>query len=434
MIIGIDASRANREHKSGTEWYSYYLIKYFAQFDAENQYILYSDTPLRGGLLDLTKLGIEDEGRRDEPVYDGRGYQVIKSPHGNFKGSILRWPFPYLWTLGRLSFEMIRHKPDILFVPAHSLPLFRGRKTVNTIHDVSFRERGAGYIFERKRLGPIQSRLAKMAVGLLVRLFTLGRYSANALDYLDWSTVYSLKHSDKIITVSNHSRQQIIKAYECDSKTICRSGKIKVVHNGFNDLIYKKIDSEGKIDEVLRKYGIRKPYLLYTGRLERKKNTPFLIESFAKAKNRDHSIKEKLVLVGDASFGYDEVKYLTHQYGLSSEVVTTGWVPEADMPYIFNGATAFIFPSVYEGFGIPALQALNCGLPAALSDIPVLREVVGDAALFFDPNDKEKASEVIAKLLTDKDLRKELSDKGLARAKDFSWEKCAKETLKELLS
>lgn len=434
MIIGIDASRANREHKSGTEWYSYYLIKYFAHLDAVNQYILYTDSPLQGGLLDLSKTGVENENIKEKPKYDAKGNQLIKSPHGNFRGSVLRWPVPYLWTLGRLSLEMLWHKPDLLFVPAHGLPLVRPKKTVNTIHDVSFREDGAHYIFEKKKLGPRSSRLARKLINFLVRFATRGKYAANAFDYLDWSTVYSLKNSNKIITVSNYSRNQIIRVYKCDSDDVCQSKKIKVIHNGFNDLIYKKINDQQKISEVLNKYGISQPYILYTGRLERKKNTPFLIEAFAKAKARNSEIKEKLVLVGDASFGYDEVKYLTDQYGLSADVLMTGYVPEIDMPYIFNGASAFVLPSIHEGFGIPALQALNCGVPAALSDIPVLREVAGDTALFFNPLDKEDAAEKIVQITTNSKLRRELAEKGPVRAKDFSWEKCARETLDFLLS
>jgi hypothetical protein len=98
MIIGIDASRANRTHKSGTEWYSYYLIKYFAQLDKENQYILYSDRPLSGGLKDLTVPDFSLEDNEKEPKYDAAGYQIIKSPHRNFKAKILHWPFSYFWT------------------------------------------------------------------------------------------------------------------------------------------------------------------------------------------------------------------------------------------------------------------------------------------------------------------------------------------------
>lgn len=433
MIIGIDASRANREHKSGTEWYSYYLIKYFAQLDSANQYILYTDKPLQGGLLDLTKIGVDDENLKEIPRYDDKGYQIIKSPHNNFRGNVLKWPVPYLWTLGRLSLEMLVNRPDILFVPAHGLPLIMAKKTINTIHDVAFREEGANYIFEKNKLGPKSGYWMKKIVNATVRFLTFGKYRANAFDYLDWSTIYSLKHSDKIITVSNYSREQIIKTYKCDSDTICRSLKIKVIYNGFNNLIYKKIDDTTKVDEVLKKYGISKPYILYNGRLERKKNTPFLIEAFAKAKIRNHFMKEKLVLVGDASFGYDEVKYLTDQYGLSEDVIMTGWVPEVDLPYIMNGAQAFIFPSIHEGFGIPVLQAMGCGVPVMISDIPVLREVAEEAALFFNPHDKEDAAQKIALLLADENLRKDLALKGFIRAKDFSWEKCARETLDCLL-
>jgi glycosyltransferase involved in cell wall biosynthesis len=433
MVIGIDASRANREHKSGTEWYSYYLIKYFAQFDAENQYILYTDTPLRGGLLDLTDVGVDGEGTTDRPVFDEKGFQIIQSPHNNFRGLVLRWPFKYFWTLGRLSLEMAFNAPDILFVPAHGLPLVHPKKTINTIHDVSFREKGASYIFEKKRLGPGSRRLVRKIVNYSVRFLTLGKYGANAFDYLDWSTINALKRSEKIITVSNYSRGQIIKNYQCDDKDVCRSNKIKVVHNGFNNLIYKKITDQSAVNSVLDKYGISRPYLLYVGRLERKKNTPFLIEAFAKARKK-FNIKEKLVLVGDASFGYDEAKYLIYQYGLLKDVILTGWVPEVDMPEIFNGATAFILPSIHEGFGIPALQAMNCGVPAILSDIPVMREIADDAAMFFDPKDKEKAAMAIGDVLTNEKLRKDLINKGLLRAQGFSWEKCAKETLKTILS
>ncbi len=432
MIIGIDASRANREHKSGTEWYSYYLIKHFAQLDDKNQYVLYTDVPLRSGLSNLT--GVQDDEFDSRPVFDEKGYQIIKSPHNNFKGLVLRWPLPYFWTLGRLSLEMLFKSPDVLFVPAHGLPLIHPKKTINTIHDVSFREKDAPYIFEKKRLGPGSRRLVRKVVNLSVRLLTLGKYGANAFDYLDWSTINALKHSEKIITVSKYSRDQIMKNYKCDEKDICRSNKIKAIYNGFNNLIYRKMGDKSEVDSVLSKYGIDRPYLLYVGRLERKKNTPFLIEAFAKAKIKNPGIKEKLVLVGDASFGYDEVKYYIYQYGLSHDVIMTGWIPEEDMPAIFNGATAFILPSVHEGFGIPALQAMNCAVPVALSDIPVMREVAEDAALFFDPKNKEVAAEAITKILTDEGLRRELIEKGLVRASDFSWEKCAKETLKTIIS
>ena len=150
MIIGIDASRANRERKSGTEWYSYYLIKRLAKLDAKNQYILYTDKPLKGGLLDLI---CDDCDKMGEEVKTNKGgFQEIKSPHNNFKAKILKWPFNFFWTQGRLSIEMLFNKPDVLFIPAHTLPIIHPAKSVVTIHDVGFeRDRR---LYRQEQMGP----------------------------------------------------------------------------------------------------------------------------------------------------------------------------------------------------------------------------------------------------------------------------------------
>ncbi|HTX87233.1 MAG TPA: glycosyltransferase family 1 protein [Candidatus Nanoarchaeia archaeon] len=420
MLIGIDASRANRTHKSGTEWYSYYLIKYFARLDKENQFILYTDQPLSPDLVDLTTLDFLPPNQDSEPAYDAGGYQIIKSPHHNFKGKVLRWPFSYFWTLGRLSLFMITNKPDVLFIPAHGIPLARPKRTVNTIHDVAFK-REAG-VYEENKLGPRRGRGSRM-INFLVRLLTGGRYGANSTDYLNWSTEYSLKHSDRIITVSQSTKDEILKVYRADDS------KITVIHNGFNDRLYKKINDEKKIGEVLEKYGLIRPYFLYVGRLEKKKNTPLLIEAFVKFKHHYADRPEKLALIGDASFGFDEIKYIVHEFGLQNEVIMPGWANEEDIAYIFNGAAAFILPSLHEGFGITVLQALACGVPTVASDIPVLREVAGGAAIYFDPRDKDNLAEAMEKIVADGALRAKLIARGLERAKEFSWEKCAKETL-----
>jgi glycosyltransferase involved in cell wall biosynthesis len=320
MIIGIDASRANRTHKSGTEWYSYYLIKYFAQLDKDNQFILYTDQPLSADLADLTTLDFIGQEKKDfQPEYDQDGFQIVKSHHNNFKAKILHWPFTYFWTLGRLSLEMLLARPDILFIPAHGIPLLRPKKTVNTIHDVAFKREAA--LYEENKLGPEKGR-GRRVINLIVRFFTLGKYGATSTDYLNWSTVYSLKHSTKIITVSRFTRAEIIKIYKCAEE------KIKVVHNGFNDLLYKKIDDQDQIAKVLNKYGIIRPYLLYVGRLEKKKNTPLLLEAFVKLKHYHPGLPEKLVLIGDASFGFDEIKYIVHEFGLQNEVIMPGWTAE----------------------------------------------------------------------------------------------------------
>lgn len=426
MLIAIDASRANRRHKSGTEWYSYYLIKELARLDSKNQYILYTDKPLVGGLADLSNNNVEVEDVNSIPVFDKKGFQIIKSPYGNFRGRVLRWPFSSFWTLIRFSLQMIIDRPDVLFVPAHGLPLWRSGKVVNTIHDVAFLNKPDDNVYERKNLGSNRNQCFRKIINIFVKIFTFGRFCADSLDYLNWSTQYSLKKSDLILTVSEYAKKEIISHYPW-----CDSSKIRVVYNGYNKEYFKRENSE-EVFDVLKKYGLTKPYILYVGRLERKKNTPALIEAFAKLKQRRPELKEKLVLVGDASFGYNDIRCLIDQYELSSDVVMPGWIKESDLPLIFSGASAYVLPSLYEGFGITVLQALASGLPTAVSDIEVLREVAGEAAIFFDPSSKNDMSSAMEKLLTDNDLRDNLTKKGLERAKEFGWDKCAEKTLRLL--
>jgi glycosyltransferase involved in cell wall biosynthesis len=424
MLIGIDASRANREHKSGTEWYSYHLIKQLAHLDPKNRYILYTDKPLQRGLSDLDNLNISSPGKEENIQVDKKGYQAIRSPYDNFTAKVLEWPFSYFWTLGRLSWEMLfGKKPDILFIPAHSLPYFHPKNTIVTIHDVAFKK--AEKLYRVSELGA-ESKRGKRLVNFFVTLFTLGKYSATSLDYLNWSTKFSLRRAKKVITVSKFSKQEILENYKC------APDKIKVIHNGYNSELYRKINNKEKIDQKLDKYGLRSPYILYVGRLERKKNVPALVEAFGIAKMENRDFSYKLVLVGDADYGYDEIKCLIEEYNLNDEVLMPGWVKEADLPYIYNGAIAFVFPSRHEGFGIPVLQALACGVPVAASYITPLREVGGDGALYFDPCDTDSISGALQKITMDKNLREELVAKGYDRVKSFSWKRTAEETLKEI--
>jgi glycosyltransferase involved in cell wall biosynthesis len=404
MTIGIDASRANRVYKTGTEWYSYYLIKNFAEIDSVNQYILYSDQPFSEDLKEIIDV------------------------HPNFTGQVLRWPWQYFWTLGRLTLEMIWHRPQVLFVPAHSIPFIHPRRTITTIHDIAFKKEEKVYTEQTVDRGHY---FFRYLIVLIIKqfLFLTGKgFKYDATAYLDWSTRYALQHAKKIITVSHNTKAEIEAVYKT------KGDKIKVIHNGYDDSFYKKIENKGAVNQILDKYGLNFPYLLSVGRLEKKKNIPMLIEALALLKENHPEIKAKLVLIGQAGFGYDEIKYIIEEYNLNSEVMMLGWVSEADLPAIYNGAAAFVFPSRHEGFGIPVMQALACGLPTAVSDIPVLREVAGEAAIYFDKDRKEDIAEKLRTIIVDENLRSKLTENGLKRAEQFSWKKCAEETLREIKS
>jgi len=397
MVIGIDASRANRKNKTGTEWYSFYLIKNLAKIDNNNRYVLYLDTDPGIELL-----------------------QIIKD-HWNFSYKVLNWPLTSFWTLGRLSLEMLFKRPDVLFVPAHGIPLIHPKKTINTIHDVAFVRELNIY---REEAPKASTKFRRRALKFIIRLITLGKYEGNSLEYLNWSTSFALNHASKIITVSNFTKEEILSYYPKTKANI-----ISVVHNGYPEDLFNKSRNEEEITAVLNKYNITKPYYLYVGRLEKKKNTSFLVEALSIIRSDYPQIKEKLVLIGNASYGYDEVKYAIEEFNLGKEVIMPGWVEEVDMPNIFKGASAFIFPTRHEGFGIPVLQSLACGTVTAVSDIPVLHEVAGEAVVYFDQNDKRAIAEAMVKLVLDKDLQQQLTIKGLEQAKKFSWLTCAQETL-----
>lgn len=397
MVIGIDASRANIKHKTGTEWYSFYIIKYLVKIDKDNKYILYLNKSASKELLLIIK---------DNP---------------NFSIKILSWPFSSFWTLGRLSLEMIFHAPDLLFVPAHVLPLVLPKKVLTTIHDIAFTRESNLYRYETAK---VSNKLTKKFISLFATLITKGKYKANSVDYLQWSTIFALHKATKIITVSDFTKEEILRVYSNTDKE-----KLLVVHNGFNNNLYHQINNINKIEEVLSKHGIEFPYFLYIGRLEKKKNTSYLIEGFAIAKENNPNLKEKLILIGMAGYGYDETRYVIEEFNLNKEVFMLGWVDEKELPYIYNGARAFVFPSRHEGFGIPIIQSLACGIPTIASNLTVFKEIAGDSVLYFDKNNKKEIANSLERISSDNKLREELIVKGLKVVKKYSWRKCAEETL-----
>ncbi|MEA3449573.1 MAG: glycosyltransferase family 1 protein [Patescibacteria group bacterium] len=424
MIIGIDASRANRRRKTGTEWYSYYLIRWLAKLDHKNNYILYTNKPLDGGLLDLGTKNYTPGESIGKIRFDKQGYQIIKSPGNNFKAKVLRWPFTYFWTQGRLSLEMLFYRPDVLFIPAHALPLIHPKKSVLTIHDIGYNERGDAY--NRHDMGRGKEALPGF-LNFLVRIFTCGKYQANALDYLRWSSNHALKKSKQIISISNFTKKTITEIYG-------REKNITVIPNGYNAYLYKKINNKDKIEQTKKRYGIDGSYLFYIGRIERKKNISALIEAYAIMKDQNKNIKEKLVLVGDASYGFDEIKYVIRQFDLLNDVIMPGWVNEDDIPYLYNGATAFVFPSLYEGFGIPLLQAMACETPIVASNKTSIPEVTAGAALLFNPDFVCTMADALSQICQGKKLREKLINKGKERVQDFNWKKTAEKTLKVLIN
>jgi len=366
MRIAIDASRANLINKTGTEWYSYHLIQELKKIiPNKHQVILYSKENLHNDLAILPT---------------------------NWTSRVLNWPARFFWTQIRLSWEMLhkKNRADILFIPAHTIPIIHPRKTILVAHDIGFQ--------------------------IMPKL-----YPAKDLLYHRFAMRYAINHADQIITVSNFSKKEIVDFYHCDVN------KIHVVYNGFNNL--NDYQTNDHTENILQKNHIKKPYLLFVGRLEEKKNTLNLVKAFHILKNK-YKIPHKLVLIGMPGYNYAAVRKYILENNLSVDVIELGYVAKSDLKIIMSHAELFIFPSLYEGFGIPILEAMAVGTPVVCSNIPPLQEVGAEAAVYFDPHNEKNMAEEINKLINDDEQKKYLINLGYQRIKKFSYQICAQNTWK----
>jgi glycosyltransferase involved in cell wall biosynthesis len=192
---------------------------------------------------------------------------------------------------------------------------------------------------------------------------------------------------------------------------------------------YKPLKNKKQIhDELKQEYNIDFPFILFVGTLEKRKNVPTLLKSFYKLKKS--KVEHKLVVVGGKGWKYTKIFDLIEELNLKNEVIFTDYVSDKYLVKLYNAADLFVYPSLYEGFGLPPLEAMACGCPVITSNTSSLPEVVGDAGIMINPNDIDGLTESMLKILTDNQLREEMSRKSLERAKIFSWKKTAKETWK----
>lgn len=229
----------------------------------------------------------------------------------------------------------------------------------------------------------------------------------------------SLNTADKIIAVSNSTRQDLINYFKIPEE------KITVIHeaadSGFKPL------NEVELIEVKRKYNLTFPFILYIGNLAKHKNIPTLIKSFYKMKRSN--IGHKLVITGRKTRNSKEIFETINELNLQKEVVFTGYVPSEELPALYNAADLFVYPSLYEGFGLPPLEAMSCGCPVITSNTSSLPEVVGNAGILVNPYDVDGLARAMYEVLSNDELKTYMIKTGLERATTFSWEKCARETL-----
>ncbi|HHH42026.1 MAG TPA: glycosyltransferase family 1 protein, partial [Chloroflexi bacterium] len=281
----------------------------------------------------------------------------------------------------------------LLFVPAHVLPLWTRPPALVTVHDLGYR-----YFPEAHPLGQ--------------------RW------YLEWSTRHNARRATIILADSEATRADLIRHYGTDPD------RIVVAYPGLDPTLAPARDPQ-RIARTLARYGIRRPYLLYLGTLQPRKNLVRLVEAFARLQSRldpdDRGLS--LVLAGRRGWLYDGLFRRVRTLGLEGRVLFPGYVDDADKAALLSGALAFVFPSLYEGFGFPVLEAQVCGTPVVCSDRSSLPEVAGDAALLVDPMDVEALAAALYRVVTEPGLRATLIERGWANVRRFSWESCAQAVL-----
>jgi glycosyltransferase involved in cell wall biosynthesis len=230
----------------------------------------------------------------------------------------------------------------------------------------------------------------------------------------------SARKASKIIAISENTKKDIIDYFRIDEE------KIRVIHLGINSQFSPQPDSNEA--EVLSKYNLTGGYILSVGTLEPRKNFHRLINAYKMVASSGQKTP-KLVIIGGQGWGNEELGKVVRESGLDERVRLAGYVPDEDLPILYRQAAAFVYPSLYEGFGLPPLEAMACGTPVITSNLSSIPEVVGDAAMLIDPYNTAEIAQAIASVLKNEGLRDNLRTSGLARSRLFNWDKTARETL-----
>lgn len=364
MRIGIDASRATMTQRTGTERYSLEVVRALLEMDSRHRWRLYF---------------------RDLPP------PVLWDWTASAEVRVI--PFPRLWTHIRLSWEMATRPPDILYVPAHVLPIIHPRRSVVTIHDLGYR------CFPEAH--PPASRL-----------------------YLELGTRWNARRALRVVVDSQATRADLERIYGTPAH------KIRVIYPGHTPLI-RRVEDPARIRSARERLGIPERYILYIGTIQPRKNLVRLIEAYAHMRRRWPADSEPphLVLGGKMGWMTQDILGAVQRWGLQNLVHLVGYVPDEELPALLSGALAFAFPSLYEGFGFPVLEAMACGTPVICSNTSSLPEVAGGAAVLVNPLDTAEIAGGLLKLLQDEELRRQMVEAGYHQVQRFSWASTARQLL-----
>ncbi|MGH1541618.1 MAG: glycosyltransferase family 4 protein [Arenicella sp.] len=233
---------------------------------------------------------------------------------------------------------------------------------------------------------------------------------------------FSARKSSHVLTVSEYSKKQIVETYGIDEE------KVTVTYNGVSDQ-FRQIDSDIELEKTLQRFALKSnPFILAVGNLQPRKNIERLIRVYCKLRQSE-KITQKLVLVGKLDYRGHAIEQQINSSGMQNDIITTGYVSDDELISLYNRADFFVYPSYYEGFGLPVIEAMACGTAVITSRVSSIPEVGGEAALYIDPHSDDDLQQQILCIANDANLRSSLVEQGLIQAKKFNWETTATQTL-----
>ncbi len=368
MHIGLDAHAIGAQ-QGGNETYIRNLIKALAEMDGGNRYTIYLAEP-----------------RAAEAWQDG-----FASQFRNFSIRLLPKPTPIVRVPVYLAYELRRRPVDVLHVQ-YTAPPFCPAPVVVTIHDLAF-----------EHLPETFTRRGSFQLKLTVRR--------------------TARRAARIATVSEFSRQDLLRTYDLPPE------KVVVTYNGIESHFTPQPSSPNEAAAIRARFRIARDYILTVGSLQPRKNLVRLIRAYAKLRGERADFSHQLVVVGRklwlADSIFDEVK----RQRWADDVILTGYVADEDLPALYRGAAAFVYPSLFEGFGLPPVEAMACGTPVVTSNTSSLPEVTGTAAFLIDPHRDDQIADALLQIVNDRSLRLRLRAAGLEQAKRFTWREAAEKTL-----
>jgi len=293
------------------------------------------------------------------------------------------------------------------------IPLFQYKKKIDVFHST---------YFVKPIWVPCKSLVTiyDLIYSRYPKYLSKGLFTKGVLLYHDIMTSIAVKQSSKIITISQSAKDDIIHFFKCPED------KIEIITPAFDKEEFKVISNRDLVKKTVFEYKLPDKYIFYVGAHKPHKNLERLIRAFYLIAGE---IEHNLVIGGKKDLRYAKTYELAKALNMERRIIFTGEIKESDLPLLYNGADLFVFPSLYEGFGLPPLEAMACGIPVLVSNAASLPEVVGDAAIMVNPYDIGEIAQEMKRILTNKNLQAEMQIKGLERCQNFSWRKTAERTL-----